>query len=179
MTILCFFLFITFFYLVWLLTITNAEVIDSLPGQPSKNVSFKQHSGYIVTDDDHGRALFYYFAEAQSKNKLSLPLTLWLGGALGCTSLGIGVFLEHGPFKLSGHDKLIKNEYSWNLESNMLYVDAPIGAGFSYSNTSSDYAVWDEPKSDIFSFFQDLLQSPPKYKKTGFQHYKYFDAHFY
>lgn len=56
-----------------------AELISALPGQPN-NVPFKQYSGYILTDANHGRALFYYFVEAQSTNPLSLPLTLWLNG---------------------------------------------------------------------------------------------------
>lgn len=69
------------FTLLFLLFIHNscAELIKALPGQPS-NVSFNQYSGYIVTDAEHGRALFYYFAEAQSPDHLSLPLTLWLNG---------------------------------------------------------------------------------------------------
>nr|GME04005.1 serine carboxypeptidase-like 45 [Ipomoea batatas] len=54
-------------------------MIDSLPGQPS-GVNFNQYSGYIVTDKSRGRALFYYFAEAQTEDRFSKPLTLWLGG---------------------------------------------------------------------------------------------------
>lgn len=70
-----------FLTLLFLLFIHNscAELIKALPGQPS-NVLFNQYSGYIVTDAGHGRALFYYFAEAQSPHHLSLPLTLWLNG---------------------------------------------------------------------------------------------------
>ncbi|KAJ4844341.1 hypothetical protein Tsubulata_047674 [Turnera subulata] len=70
----------------------------NLPGQPG-NVAFKQYSGYIVTDARHGRALFYYFVEAESANPLSRPLTLWLNGGPGCSSLGFGVFVENGPFQ--------------------------------------------------------------------------------
>ena len=31
----------------------------------------------------------------------------------GCSSVGIGAFGEHGPFKPSG-DILLKNDFSWN-----------------------------------------------------------------
>jgi serine carboxypeptidase-like clade 2 len=58
---------------------SSAKVITALPGQPT-NVSFKQYSGYITTDAQHGRALFYYFVEAESTKPLSQPLTLWLNG---------------------------------------------------------------------------------------------------
>ncbi|WMV07731.1 hypothetical protein MTR67_001116 [Solanum verrucosum] len=39
---------------------SSCELITSLPGQPP-NIFFKQHSGYIVTNSQHGRSLFYYF----------------------------------------------------------------------------------------------------------------------
>nr|GMD95893.1 serine carboxypeptidase-like 45 [Ipomoea batatas] len=119
-------------------------MIDSLPGQPS-DVNFIQYSGYIVTDKLHGRALFYYFAEAQSQNRFSKPLTLWLGGGHECSIATMGMFYEHGPFRPTKDGKLVKNQFSWNLESNMLYVETPVGVEFSYSNTTSDYyEVWSD-----------------------------------
>ncbi|TMW85698.1 hypothetical protein EJD97_022693 [Solanum chilense] len=70
-------LFIFFSYLLFYKS--SCELITSLPGQPP-NISFKQYSGYIVTNSQHGRALFYYFVEADSENAASLPLTIWLNG---------------------------------------------------------------------------------------------------
>ncbi|KAL3720165.1 hypothetical protein ACJRO7_005054 [Eucalyptus globulus] len=129
-------------FMLFYCSISYAELITSLPGQPF-NVSFKQYSGYVVTDGRHGQALFYYFVEAESPIASFLPLTLWLNGGPGCSSLGFGTLMEHGPFKPSDNGSLIRNDYySWNLESNMLYVESPIGVGFSYSNTSSDYMNW-------------------------------------
>ncbi|KAA8548004.1 hypothetical protein F0562_004433 [Nyssa sinensis] len=100
----------------------GAELITALPGQPT-NISFKQYSGYIVTDARHGRALFYYFVEAESADPLSRPLTLWLNGGPGCSSLGFGAFMEHGPFQVGVNELLVKNEYAWNLaEENLVFI---------------------------------------------------------
>lgn len=144
---------------------SSAELITALPGQPT-NVSFKQHSGYIITDAQHGRALFYYFVEADASNPLSHPLTLWLNGGPGCSSLGFGAFMEHGPFRPGDDGNLIKNNYSWNLESNMLYVEAPVGVGFSYSNTSSDYVNWNDTKTaqENLQFILNWFKEFPKYR---------------
>nr|GMD95895.1 serine carboxypeptidase-like 45 [Ipomoea batatas] len=144
---------------------TNAELISSLPGQP-QNVTFKQYSDYIVTDDHHGRALFYYFVEAQSKDALSLPLTLWLNGGPGCSSIGLGLFMENGPFRPGKDGNLIKNEFSWNLVSNMLYVDSPVGVGFSYSNTSSDYDNWNDTMTadENLKFLLKWFEKFPEYR---------------
>ncbi|XP_059670294.1 serine carboxypeptidase-like 45 isoform X2 [Cornus florida] len=145
------------------------ELVAALPGQPA-NVSFKQYSGYIVTDAKHGRALFYYFVEAQSADHLSRPLTLWLNGGPGCSSLGFGAFMENGPFQVGENGLLVKNEHSWNLESNMLYVESPIGVGFSYSNTSEDYINWNDTRTaeDNLVFMINWLEEFPKFKDSDF-----------
>ena len=51
--------------------------IESLPGQPK--VEFSQYGGYVTVDKSAGRALYYYFVEAQH-SKESSPLLLWLNG---------------------------------------------------------------------------------------------------
>ncbi|KAL3755113.1 hypothetical protein ACJRO7_002219 [Eucalyptus globulus] len=77
-----------------------------------KIVSFGQYAGYITVDEKQQRALFYYFAEAEA-GPASEPPVLWLNGGPSCSSVGVGAFIEHGPFKPSG-DVLLKNDYSWN-----------------------------------------------------------------
>lgn len=51
--------------------------IQKLPGQPP--VQFSQYGGYVTVEKSAGRALYYYFIEAQH-SKESLPLLLWLNG---------------------------------------------------------------------------------------------------
>lgn len=117
----------------------GAEKITSLPGQPK--VSFEQNSGYIHINQpqENERALFYYFAEAETDPD-SKPLVLWLTGGNqtfplhlkliestvgqliirtvgtfsepACSSL-MQLLCDHGPFKPTGNE-LLKNEYSWN-----------------------------------------------------------------
>lgn len=71
------------------------------------------------------------FFEARS-NPSTAPLVAWFNGGPGCSSL-IGLFQENGPCQFVGNDTTPSlNPYSWNTYANMLYVDQPIGAGFSY-----------------------------------------------
>ncbi|XP_030455636.1 serine carboxypeptidase-like 46 isoform X2 [Syzygium oleosum] len=146
---------------------STAELIDELPGQPD-GVSFEQHSGYIVTDSWRGHALFYYLVEADARNPLSYPLTLWFNGGPGCSSLGFGAFMEHGPFRPAGDGGLMKNEFSWNKVSNMLYVESPIGVGFSYSNTTLDYVDWGDADTarDNMQFLLSWFEEYPKYRDS-------------
>ncbi|RAL46039.1 hypothetical protein DM860_006193 [Cuscuta australis] len=163
--------FMFYFTLCPLFSKTNSEQIHSLPGQP-KNLILKQYSGYIVTDESRGRSSFYYFVEAQSKRSPALvPLTLWLGGAHGCSSVGKALFTENGPFRPGKDGMLKRNACSWNLaESNMLYVDSPIGTGFSFSKTRSDYNGWNATMTvnENMRFLVKWFEKFPKYRNSDF-----------
>lgn len=56
----------------------ESDRIINLPGQPS-TPHISQFSGYITVNEGHGRALFYWFFEAQSQPS-KRPLLLWLNG---------------------------------------------------------------------------------------------------
>nr|KJB31551.1 hypothetical protein B456_005G196500 [Gossypium raimondii] len=139
--------------------------ISRLPGQPK--VGFQQYAGYVTVDKRKQRALFYYFAEAEV-DPASKPLVLWLNGGPGCSSLGVGAFSENGPFRPSG-EVLVKNEYSWNREANMVYLEAPVGVGFSYSADDSSYeAVNDKITArDNLVFLQNWFLKFPQYKNRS------------
>ncbi|WJX53844.1 hypothetical protein P8452_39795 [Trifolium repens] len=115
---------------------SHADRIDKLPGQP-----------HIETDPS------------------SKPLVLWLNGGPGCSSLGVGAFSENGPFRTNG-EVLIKNEHSWNREANMLYLESPIGVGFSYAKGSfSDIKVNDEMTArENLVFLLQWFKKFPQYK---------------
>lgn len=58
-------------------SLSQRDKITRLPGQPQ--VGFQQYSGYVTVDKKKQRALFYYFAEAETDPD-SKPLVLWLNG---------------------------------------------------------------------------------------------------
>uniref|UniRef100_A0A453BVU1 Carboxypeptidase n=1 Tax=Aegilops tauschii subsp. strangulata TaxID=200361 RepID=A0A453BVU1_AEGTS len=138
------------------------DKITALPGQPP--VSFAQYSGYVEVDAVRKRSLFYYFAEAEL-DPATKPLVLWLNGGPGCSSVGVGAFSENGPFRPSGN-ALMSNEYSWNKEANMLYLESPAGVGFSYSTDPSFYGgVGDSMTArDNLRFLEGWFAKFPQYK---------------
>lgn len=147
-------------------SVPQADKIISLPGQPQ--ASFQQYAGYITIDEKQQRALFYYFVEAATE-AASKPLVLWLNGGPGCSSIGAGAFCEHGPFKPSG-DTLLRNEYSWNKEANMLYLESPAGVGFSYSANKSFYSSVNDAIAarDNLAFLEGWYEKFPEYKNREF-----------
>lgn len=50
-----------------------------------------------------------------------------------------GLFNENGPFVMGYKGKsLTINEYSWNRVASTLYIEYPIGVGFSYRYGDGD-----------------------------------------
>ncbi|KAI5666971.1 hypothetical protein M9H77_16824 [Catharanthus roseus] len=139
------------------------HLVKILPGQPQ--VGFKQYAGYVDVDLNAGRSLFYYFVEAEA-DPHHKPLTLWLNGGPGCSSIGGGAFTELGPFFPRGDGRgLRRNKKSWNKASNLLFVEAPAGVGWSYSNTSSDYVCGDASTAkDMHIFMMEWFKKFPSFK---------------
>ncbi|KAJ0697327.1 putative carboxypeptidase D [Helianthus annuus] len=147
----------------------EADKISRLPGQP-RGSKFNQYSGYVTVDPHHGRALFYYFAESIHRPSKK-PLVLWLNGGPGCSSIGGGTMMEHGPFRVNNDGRTLSiNKYSWNKVANMLFLESPAGVGFSYSNKSSDYKTPGDAQTakDSYTFLINWLERFPEYKTRDF-----------
>ncbi|XP_042425922.1 serine carboxypeptidase 1-like, partial [Zingiber officinale] len=143
----------------------EGDKVVLLPGQP-EGVHFDQYAGYVTVDRTNGRALFYYFAEA-AENSGSKPIVLWLNGGPGCSSLGYGAMEELGPFRVMSDGKtLYRNPYAWNEVANVLFLESPTGTGFSYSNTTSDYATSGDRRTaiDALVFLINWFERFPEYK---------------
>ncbi|KAK1390341.1 Carboxypeptidase [Heracleum sosnowskyi] len=142
--------------------------VITLPGQPT-TPSVSQFSGYITVNQDHGRALFYWFFQAQSQPSKK-PLLLWLNGGPGCSSIGYGAAVELGPLRVNKNGGLDFNPHSWNKEANLLFVESPVGVGFSYTNTSSDLEILDDQfvAEDTYNFLVNWLQRHPQWRTHDF-----------
>ncbi|KAL2061428.1 hypothetical protein VTL71DRAFT_7701 [Oculimacula yallundae] len=75
---------------------------------------------------------FWFFPSINPAAKKEI--VIWLAGGPGCSSLQ-GVLQEHGPFLWqSGTSEPVSNPFSWNKLTNVIYIDQPVGTGFSQGN---------------------------------------------
>ncbi len=111
-----------------------------------------QASGYVNLTETE--AIFFWYFSARD-NAEDAPLTLWFNGGPGSSSM-IGLFQELGPCRITNDSASVTpNAYAWNNNANVLFIDQPVGVGFSYGDTkvfsSKEAAV------DIWKFMQIFL----------------------
>ncbi|KAF9005082.1 alpha/beta-hydrolase [Cyathus striatus] len=127
--------------------VSDSGVCETTPG-------VHQVSGYIsITEDTF---MWFWFFAARN-NPDTAPLTLWLNGGPGCSSL-LGIFQENGPCQVNSDESTTAiNPYSWNNVSNMLYIDQPIGSGFSFGPNTTN--TTDATAAQLWTAFQAMFDS--------------------
>ncbi|CAE7921766.1 SCPL34 [Symbiodinium sp. KB8] len=137
-------------------------LIKDLPGWAGG--SFDQYSGYITVNETQGRALFYWFVEATS-NPQDKPVVVWTNGGPGCSSVGGGLMTELGPFFAQADGTLKANPWAWNTEANVIFLEHPVGVGFSYSNDTKFYndITDEEDAADFYTFMKGWYSQFPEY----------------
>ncbi|KAN0094566.1 Alpha/Beta hydrolase fold [Tylopilus felleus] len=127
--------------------VANSGICETTPG-------VTQYSGYI--DVGTNMSMWFWFFEARNCPETA-PFTLWLNGGPGCSSM-IGLFQENGPCLVNADgNSTYLNPYSWNNVSNVIYIDQPIGTGFSYGTDTVNSTESAAPF--VWKAFQILFES--------------------
>ena len=120
----------------------SEDEIINLPGWDG-DLPSKQYSGYL--DISQTKHYHYWFIEAEN-DPINAPVVLWLNGGPGCSSLD-GLVYEHGPFRIDDSTdppRLYRFDYHWAKLANMIYLESPVGVGFTYSDDDEDYKNTDD-----------------------------------
>uniref|UniRef100_A0ACD5WXA0 Uncharacterized protein n=1 Tax=Avena sativa TaxID=4498 RepID=A0ACD5WXA0_AVESA len=86
------------------------------------------------------------------------PTVVWLQGGPGASGVGLGNFLEIGP--LDG--KLKPRNSTWLQKADLIFVDNPVGVGYSYVEDDSLLVTTDlEAASDMTTLLKALVKELP------------------
>ncbi|KAJ3203505.1 hypothetical protein HDU82_006531 [Entophlyctis luteolus] len=89
-----------------------------------------QESFEKPTEQAKAKMFFWYFPAEKHPDKEPAPLIIWLQGGPGSSS-NIGLFYEMGPLRLTSDLKLYRNNQTWAASASMLFIDNPVGTGYS------------------------------------------------
>ncbi|KAG9778888.1 Pheromone-processing carboxypeptidase KEX1 [Exophiala dermatitidis] len=135
--------------------------VKLLPGQPDGPL-LKMHAGHIeITPEHNGHLFFWHYANRHIADR---PRTvIWLNGGPGCSSMD-GALMELGPYRVQADGNLSYNDGSWDEFANLLFVDNPVGTGFSYVNTDSYLHELQEMADQFIIFLEKWFVLFPQYE---------------
>ena len=95
-----------------------------------------------------------------------VPLILWFQGGPGASSQ-FAAFTENGPIKIT-KDKISESGTSWNIMGHTVFIDQPIGVGFSYTTDTTKPLVMSarQAADHLLNFLYNLYKRWPALKKS-------------
>ncbi|PHH69392.1 hypothetical protein CDD82_7787 [Ophiocordyceps australis] len=137
--------------------------VVNLPGVPDDSPPVKMHAGHIeVTPEHNGNMFFWHFQNKHIANRQRT--VIWVNGGPGCSSED-GALMEVGPYRVKNEKTLVLNNGSWNEFANLLFVDNPVGVGFSYVDTDSFVHELDSMALQFVTFLERFFEIFPEYMK--------------
>ncbi len=159
-----------------------ARVVDPLP---SVGTLIPEHyAGYITVNESTNGNIFFWFFPASTSyfpDPTDAPTVMWLQGGPGSSSM-FGLLEIHGPIlayyeptctKDDINDKTCPtlaevNHYSWNREANMIYVDQPVGTGYSHVDPIGLPTTEDDVSRELHEFLMQFFELFDNYANTPF-----------
>lgn len=118
-----------------------------------------QWTGTIDVTDSH--RLFYWFFDSRN-DPANDPIIVWMNGGPGGSSM-LGLFNELGACWLEpGANTTVANDFAWNNNASVLFLDQPAGVGFSSRAEGAPMPSFDFDGAHDFQaflkiFFQDVF----------------------
>ncbi|XP_047025828.1 retinoid-inducible serine carboxypeptidase-like isoform X1 [Helicoverpa zea] len=127
------------------------------------NKQWENIHGYVQVRP--GAYMFYWFfyANGTKIDANRKPVIIWIQGGPGFAASGVGNFAEMGPF----HMDLTPRNHTWVKGRNVLFLDHPVGTGFSYVTNSSLHAKTDRDMAmDLARAIKVFYRRYKEFRKT-------------
>lgn len=125
--------------------------------------SVKQYSGYLDLDAED-KHFFFWFFESRNDPEND-PVILWLNGGPGCSSM-TGLLFELGPSFIKKDHGMEYNDFAWNSNASVIFLDQPVNVGFSYS--SKPVSTTKAAGEDVLALLELFFEQFPEYAKNDF-----------
>ncbi|KAK3934538.1 serine carboxypeptidase [Diplogelasinospora grovesii] len=116
----------------------------------------ESYAGQLPVGGSSDGNLFFWFWPTTNPDQPK-EILLWLNGGPGCSSL-LGLLQENGPVSWgAGTYKPVRNNFSWHRLTNVVWVDQPIGTGFSTGTVTAMNE--DDVAKQFMGFWKNLMDT--------------------
>ncbi|KAI0694640.1 alpha/beta-hydrolase [Cerioporus squamosus] len=88
------------------------------------------------------------------------PWIIWLQGGPGSSGM-IALTTENGPIHIQPNGTWFHNNFSWNALADTIWIDQPVGTGFSTADSTGYVPDEDQTGEDFVGFLSNLVQVFP------------------
>ncbi|KAF8766514.1 putative serine carboxypeptidase CPVL like protein [Argiope bruennichi] len=101
-------------------------------------------------------------------NNKNAPVLLWLQGGPGVSGF-FGLFVENGPYVIDANMTASIRKYNWARTYQIIFVDNPVGTGFSFTDDPKGYVTnQEEMAEDMYEFLKQFFVLFHEYQKNDF-----------
>lgn len=149
------------------------SAVVGLPGlaRGDYEPTFEMDAGYLPVRQPEGAsghpkdfAHLYFWRHSAMWPQRRRKLILWLNGGPGCSSMD-GALMELGPFRFQPNGSLarVKRGIAWNEYADVVYVDQPVGTGFSLVDNDAYAQSLQQVADEFVVFLLHLVKRYPVY----------------
>lgn len=107
---------------------------------------------------------WWLYLTTANEDPTTRPLAIWLQGGPGASSTGFGNFEEIGPLTLD----LSARNYTWVRDMNVLFIDSPVGSGFSYVENPEHFTLNNtQIANDLVELMRGFYTVHPEFEKVA------------
>lgn len=155
-----------------LLSLAVANLDFYVESIPHLEIGLNLPNMYAGTIDIEAKAasesMFFWLQESFYKTDAKGKTIIWFNGGPGCSSLD-GALLELGMLRFNGPNNVTYNYGNWAEYMNILFIDQPLGTGFSKVGNDEDYAHDLEQAADyVNKFLSNWLEIFPSHAHDDF-----------
>lgn len=127
------------------------------------NAHGKEAWSYVNVRPNAYMFWWLYYADVEKEEYSKFPLVIWLQGGPGASSTGYGNFMEIGPRDVN----LVLRNTTWSKKANLLFIDNPVGTGFSYvTNKSALCSNNTQIAEDLVTLMAAFFQKVPEFQNV-------------
>ncbi|XP_022140747.1 serine carboxypeptidase-like 51 isoform X1 [Momordica charantia] len=130
-----------FFFCVCCVAIFRSSIFDFGTAITQKSQDGTEEWGYVQVRPKAHMFWWHYRSPFRVDHASKpWPTVLWLQGGPGQSGVGMGNFVEIGPLDTN----LKPRNSTWLRKADLLFVDNPVGTGYSYVEDTGEFAKGDE-----------------------------------